>query len=146
MPSMDRTCSCTSRRFLSDRDLGNLGIGSMPLALRHVPWIIPDQLCGRAHCPSKGGHYHWGSAMTMLLIWFTLMFGCLMCVKQYSHECQDPRFPRRTLHCNKMFDVAHLTCQWLNVVADRCIRIYAVHTCNQCKQASCSHGNNCITW
>ena len=43
-PPMDQTCSCTSHRFLSGWDLVNLGMGSMPWAPRHVPWVIPKQV------------------------------------------------------------------------------------------------------
>ena len=27
------------------------------------------------------------------------------------HKCQEPQFPSRTLHCNKMINVIHLSCQ-----------------------------------
>ena len=42
--------------------------------------------------------------------WSTAEFGMVVCVKCHPHECQGPRFPIRTLHCNGMInDIHHLS-------------------------------------
>ena len=41
--------------------------------------------------------------------WFAIMFGWVVCVGSRPHECQGPS---RTLHCNKMINNIHFTCQW----------------------------------
>lgn len=40
-------------------------------------------------------------------MWFTSVFGWVVCFKCYWHEGQDAKFPRKTLHCNKMVNVEH---------------------------------------
>ena len=44
----------------------------------------------------------------MRCTWFVTMFAKVTHVKWDSHECQYPRFPSRTLHCNKMANVFSL--------------------------------------
>jgi len=44
-------------------------------------------------------------------IWSVAVFGLVVWVKWHPHECQDPRFPSRTLHCNKTIIVIQFTCQ-----------------------------------
>ena len=96
----------------SDWDLGNLEAQSTPWALYCVPQAVPEQcLQGvRGHCPA-GGPLPSGSVVVMRgCTWSTTVFGWVVRVKWCSHECQQPRFPHRTLYCDEMINVIH--CQW----------------------------------
>lgn len=44
--------------------------------------------------------------------WPARVFGWLVCVNWPSHQCQDPEFASRTLHCNKIPNVLYFNCQW----------------------------------
>ena len=67
---------------LGSWDLGNKGARSKPSALCHAPRAIPECYLwsGRAHYPAGSGRGY---------------------VSKHPHECQDPKFPSRTLRCNK---------------------------------------------
>lgn len=53
-----------------------------------------------------------GSAIAMrFLTWSAVLFGWVVRVSWHPHEHQGQRFPNRILHCNKMIDVNHFTCQ-----------------------------------
>ena len=41
--------------------------------------------------------------------WSTTVFGWVVRVNWHSHECQHPKFSCRTLHCDKMISVIHVT-------------------------------------
>ena len=68
--------------------------------------------CVREHCPA-GGPLPSSSVVVMSgCTWSTTVFGWVICVKWHPHECQHPRFPSRTSHCDEMINVIHATCQF----------------------------------
>ena len=106
----------TSGRFIVD-PLGPAWWGVVP------PWTRPAQHVlqmldldfGPLLCSSSrswavfavcllGDHCHW------VVLWWA---GVWMGGARHSYECQHPRFPSRTLHCDEMINVVYVTCQWL---------------------------------
>ena len=114
---MDQTCSSKSYRCLirwGYGDLGNLEAQSAPW-----PFIVFLKLFLSSVCSVLGhivllggGELPLGSVVVMRgCIWYTTVFGWVVCFKWHSHECQHLRFPSRTSHCDEMINVIHVTCQ-----------------------------------
>lgn len=69
------------------------GVWRLGTPTGYVPRAIIELLRFCQTCPAGGGGCCCGGA---LLLWV----GYEGCSKQHRHECQDPSFPTRVLHCN----------------------------------------------
>lgn len=92
--SMDRTCSSMSHRGLIKLGSGEFGL-----------LVVSLELFLKSFC---GGF--------IVLLWVALPSGSTIAMGECTWSCTrvkwTPKFPSRTLHCNEMTDVIHITCQW----------------------------------
>ena len=113
--SMDQTFSSTSYRCSIRVGYGELGGPADTLGLllcsASCSWAVFAVCQGTLSC--WGIHCHlvallwWGECT-----WSTTVFRWVVYFKRHPHECHQPRFPSRILHCDEMISVSHVTCQW----------------------------------
>lgn len=88
-------------------DLGNLG-WHLELFVTFLASFMSSLCCGSTHFPAWGGSRPSESPHTTRgSTWSATKFKWVVPV-----ECQDPRFPNQTLHCNEIIRAINFTCQW----------------------------------
>lgn len=91
----------------SDLDLGHFETRYMPFSPAAHMVLLGEQCCQGVLVP-------WEGVLELEV--------CLdrMVISVRPHECQDPVFLSRMLHCSKMLRVILFSCQWFYVVPEQC--------------------------